>query len=491
MLSAFHAAVALLDGKTRLLLTTQYLFALLSAAALSFQSVAFPLLRRLLWYEPALRLHQVVAVLLAYIVLRHVGAEHRLLVLPAAVYLIASGSTQLFAILYRQNWKLCTATVTYDRDTTLVSLHLPGRPAQVGAGQYVELWMPLNAEHGPYTPDPPPHGDFSPSARPLTVRRSVDCVLSTFATFWRRLGYPLSTFTWWQGHPFMVASWSRTPTSDLHLLIQPKEGWTKRLHVVAKLHYFHELLRWKKMAVLLEKERFRPKDTVRMRDRHSAIEEVASLRTEIREAVSYQTMALFSGPHGRAVETAGYRNVLVVAKSTFVYACMPLVRKILEENGFGSGGRPLPHHGRHVTLQRFHFLYETAAREAWESQEIEDFIKEMPVSDDDKLNDDSKLSNDELKDEEAVYAKAFHSTVYAPTGEKEESLTPRAKRKYGPMLLDKELECEMALAAGHRMLILVGLDAEDTCSVLRFMNDEVLRNCTNTKMEDVDVIWCI
>ncbi|OAA65119.1 FAD-binding 8 [Akanthomyces lecanii RCEF 1005] len=439
MLAAFHAIVALLDGKARFQLTTKYLFALLAAAALSFMSLVFPLVRHLLWYEFAMCLHKVVAVGLAYAALQHVGSDARILAIPAGVYLVASSLVTLLTILYRHNLQPCTATVTYDGDTTFVSLNIPGREVQVDAGQYVELWMPLNAEHGAYCSGLPEPQSNSPR------------LLARLSTFWRRAGYPLSTFTWWQSHPLMVASWSEQPASDLSLVVQPKDGWTKRLHTVAKLHFFNKLLRWKKLAQLLREQKKSSDERGKSnKDRDDQLKTaVNSLLKEVEETVLYKTLALFSGPHGLALETDGYRNVFVVARSTFIFACMPFVRRIISENRSSPSQSRLRNQRTSLRLERFHLVYETT-KSTWESKEIDDFIKEIPV-DDDPVSD-IRSSPGAVRGVQTD--KAFEATVYAPIGKEEEVLTPRAKMKNGPMDLETVLAEEMDAANGRRTLIL-------------------------------------
>lgn len=41
--------------------------------------------------------------------------------------------------------------------------------------------------------------------------------------------------SWFQTHPFMVASWTGTEQTTLELLIEPRRGWTKRLRSHASI----------------------------------------------------------------------------------------------------------------------------------------------------------------------------------------------------------------------------------------------------------------
>jgi NAD(P)H-flavin reductase len=69
------------------------------------------------------------------------------------------------------------ASISHVNDIVKIRLSL-SRLLEVKAGQYIELWMPLN--------------------------------------FW----------SFWQSHPFAVISWSDGPQSILDLFIEPYQGFT-------------------------------------------------------------------------------------------------------------------------------------------------------------------------------------------------------------------------------------------------------------------------
>ena len=132
---------------------------------------------------------------------RHVPSTY-LLYLYASLGLFAFVSTvQSILVLYRLNFRTCRAEIVRDEDdktTVRVYIKLPQRRAvRVEPGQYINLWMPVNAD----------------------VRDGYSSVL----------GAVLSTRSAWQSHPFMVLSWQEEPQKELKLVIFHQEGWTRRI----------------------------------------------------------------------------------------------------------------------------------------------------------------------------------------------------------------------------------------------------------------------
>lgn len=118
----------------------------------------------------------------------------------------------------------------------------------------------------------------------------------------------VSTRSAWQSHPFTVVSWSKRPQRSLELVVKPQNGWTRRLFIISELA------------------------------------ELRALRNDRINKV-FQTVAMFSGPHGPALSTHGYQNILVLAQTFGILSCMPFLRKIMDEYG-GS------------TVERVHLVYE-------------------------------------------------------------------------------------------------------------------------------------
>lgn len=222
-----------------------------AALSLSFQSVPFPLLQRFLWYEFALRVHQLSAILLAYALVRHIPSDQVVYIYVAAGLFLAACAIQLPLILYRHKFKTSPAEIRLGKNTIRIVLETR-RPLKVEAGQYVNIWMPF-----------------------------------------------ISALSALQSHPFTVASWSEQPQKELEIIIDPAQGWTRRLWEFAK-------------------------------------------------PGTARSVAMFSGPHGPALSFEGYGDILVLAQGSGIFSCFPHLRKIMHESAAPSS-----------VIDRVHLVYET------------------------------------------------------------------------------------------------------------------------------------
>jgi hypothetical protein len=136
-----------------------------------------PFLRSFL-YEIFIRIHQVLAIVSAYSIWRHV--ELRPLVPRVYAYIFAAAFLSTFLLqgffIHRSQ-----ARIAHFKDTIKVELTL-SRPLKVKAGQYINLWIPS-----------------------------------------------LSFWSIFQSHPFTVASWSDGKQGSLDLFIEPRGGMTQKL----------------------------------------------------------------------------------------------------------------------------------------------------------------------------------------------------------------------------------------------------------------------
>jgi predicted ferric reductase len=211
--------------------------------------LSHPFLRRPS-YEIFLRIHQSLALLFAYSVWRHLGLKSiwpklwrfpQLYVYIFTWMFLCTFLLQLVTITYR-NWPVLSryslAHITHVNDTVKISLKL-SRPLKFEPGQYICLWIP-------------------------TV--SVGAFL--------------------QSHPFTITSWSTKKQDSLDLLIQPREGLTKRL-----LEY--------------------------------------SKKPQKVGQIYKSCPAFFTGPHGTSASVEKYETVLMVATGFGIAAQLPYLKKLI------------------------------------------------------------------------------------------------------------------------------------------------------------------
>ena len=198
--------------------------------------LSLPLLRAFS-YEVFIRTHQVLAVLAAYSIWRHLVSTP---LLPR-IYIYIFAGTFLSTFLLQCGFFLWRnkavgrsfphASMIHINDTVKIHLTL-SRPLKVKAGQYIELWAPVS--------------------------------------FW----------SLWQSHPFVVTSWSEGEQSALDLFIEPRQGFTRKL--------------------LEHSQSNRP-----------------------------PCLALFSGPHGTSAPVGEYETVLMVASGFGIAAQLSYLRQLL------------------------------------------------------------------------------------------------------------------------------------------------------------------
>jgi predicted ferric reductase len=198
--------------------------------------LSLPLLRTLS-YEIFIRTHQALAVLSAYSIWRHLVSTP---LLPRIYIYIFAGiflSTLLLQcgfFIWRNKAvgrSFPQASISHMNDVVKIRLTL-SRPLKVKAGQYIGLWTPIS--------------------------------------FW----------SFWQSHPFVVTSWSEGEQSALDLFIEPRRGFTQKLLEYSKSN--------------------RP-----------------------------PCLALFSGPHGTSAPVGEYETVLMVASGFGIAAQLSYLRQLI------------------------------------------------------------------------------------------------------------------------------------------------------------------
>ena len=202
-----------------------------------------------------------------------------------------------------------------------MTIHVP-RPLNVKAGQYVNVWIPS-------------------------------------VSFWSFL----------QSHPFTIASWTRQEgTTSLDLIIEPRKGLTQKLYACAEYHKE----RSEKATEDLEERATSAVDLVKHQEGSSTGLESRRLREALSESIelkrtgrveghggsleegfenttpsnfgyeSYEgepqrsdfRLAIFSGPHGKAVSIGDYGKVLMIATGFGIAAQLPYLRELV--SGFNN-----------------------------------------------------------------------------------------------------------------------------------------------------------
>lgn len=163
----------------------------LAITSLTFLSVVFPVLLRLLPYELSLRLHQLVGGILAYACWSHISSVQRFYAYVCAAIFVVICTSQLILLIFPNCLGLCNAEIASDGHVVGIRLHLKRQPLTVPAGKYINIWIPR-----------------------LTAWRCWSIV---------------------QSHPFAVVSWEAGPVDQLELMITPENGWTRHLFEQAQL----------------------------------------------------------------------------------------------------------------------------------------------------------------------------------------------------------------------------------------------------------------
>ena len=160
------------------------------------------------FYELFLRLHQILAGLVAYSICRHLAITPlewkpptpKLYAYIFTLIFLFTFAIHIIIVIYR-NWpmksKFSRAHFTRAHGVLTIRLNL-SRPLKVEAGQYICLWIPI----------------------------------SSFG-FW-------SFFSFFQSHPFTVTSWAEKEQRSLDLLIDARSGLTRQLFTFANLLTYGE-----------------------------------------------------------------------------------------------------------------------------------------------------------------------------------------------------------------------------------------------------------
>ena len=230
-------------------------------------------------YELFLRCHQGLAFVLIYALWRHIPSSSKV---PRA-YLLASGGTflitfvmQIFAVLYR-NFSLhrgCSRALIARQNGAVRMTIFPSRPWKVKAGQHINVWIP--------------------------------------------------SVSWWsflQSHPFTVASWSDKGKPGLDFLIEPRDGFTRKL--------FDRAPEYERGSVSLNG----------MEEGHEPQLKADDMeKRPFGKARSYEDgsgpsslhIALFSGPHCSGAPIGDYGKVLLVASGFGIAAQLPLLKELIQ-----------------------------------------------------------------------------------------------------------------------------------------------------------------
>ena len=198
-------------------------------------------------YELFLRTHQVLASATIYALWQHAGPGlefPRLYILILGCTFSATFILEWCSVLYR-NMTLrrshSRALITRDRGRVRINISA-ARPWDVKAGQYINLCIPS-----------------------------------------------IRLWSFWQSHPFMIIAWAEGGAS-FDLLIEPRNGFTRRLFAHAREH-----------------------DEVQYRADKSDFH-----------------YAIFSGPHGLSAPVGDYGSVFMIATGFGIVAQLPYLKELIQ-----------------------------------------------------------------------------------------------------------------------------------------------------------------
>ena len=201
-------------------------------------------------YEIFLRTHQALAGLLAFSIWQHMESQRT----QTWVYIYIIGGTflsssliQIGLIFFRNRrvgFPFTRASLVCVSGIVKIRLKL-SRPIQFRSGEYINLWIPV-----------------------------------------------VNPWSFFQSHPFVVASWSDDPQGYLNIFVQPGQGFTQRLLQHAQ-----------------------PQETF------------SDIRPSLNDLTSY--FALFSGPHGRSVPVESHETILMVASGFGIAALLPYLKQLI------------------------------------------------------------------------------------------------------------------------------------------------------------------
>ena len=229
-------------------------------------------------YELFLRCHQILAFGMAYALWRHVPLSSKV---PHA-YLLACGGTflitlvmQFFTILYR-NFSFhrgCSRALISRQNGALRMTILTPRPWKIKAGQHINVWIPS-----------------------------------------------ISLWSFLQSHPFTIASWSEGKNPSLDFLIEPRDGFTRKLFERATEYKGNISLRGMEEG----RERQSKADDTDKRPFGDARDSQSSSKS------SDFRIAFFSGPHCSGAPIGNYGKVLMVATGFGIAAQLPFLKELIE-----------------------------------------------------------------------------------------------------------------------------------------------------------------
>jgi len=231
-------------------------------------------------YELFLRCHQALAFVAAYALWRHLPSSMKL----PGLYLLVSGCTflttfvmQCLALLYRNvalHRGCSRALIARQNGAVRMTIFTP-RPWKVKAGQYVNVWIPS-------------------------------------VSLWSSL----------QSHPFTIASWSEGKNPSLDFLIEPRDGFTRKLFNRADEHQGGNVsLRG---VEEVNESRIGAADEIDQ----SHFGGAGNFR--VSPEPSDLRIAFFSGPHGSNLPIGDYGKVLMVATGFGIAAQLPFLKELIQ-----------------------------------------------------------------------------------------------------------------------------------------------------------------
>jgi len=221
-------------------------------------------------YEVFLRCHQALAITIAYALWRHVPSPSkipRIYLLTSSCTFVATFAIECLAILYRNVafGRSCLRALFARQNHAVRMTIFLARPWNVKAGQYVNVWIP-----------------------------SVDrCSVL-------------------QSHPFTIASWRDEQLTSLEILIEPRDGFTRKLLECADDYQEED----KSHLELQDEFEKRPFGFVRS---YPSSPEPSDFR-----------VVSISGPHGSTVPAGEYGKVLMIATGFGITAQLPLLEELIQ-----------------------------------------------------------------------------------------------------------------------------------------------------------------
>ena len=183
---------------------------------------------------------------------------------------------QCFTVLYR-NFSFrhgCSRALIARQNGAVRMTILPPRPWKVKAGQHVNVWIPS-------------------------------------ISFWSFL----------QSHPFTIASWSDGQKPSLDFLIEPRDGWTRKL--------FERAPEYAKGNVSLSGMEEGSEVQAKANDTNKrAFGDARNPQSSFEPSNLH--IAFFSGPHCSGASIGNYGKVLMVASGFGIAAQLPFLKELIQ-----------------------------------------------------------------------------------------------------------------------------------------------------------------